>query len=299
MDRPVNESELLAAVLAYQESKLERDAETVLRLADPLIHGMLGRAVTVYGVDVGDAYSRIRVKVWRALRTYRPEAGRVFSYLNATVQNSARTICNEHLRSSMMAHSSDETAESCDENAVADWRSAEAMEDIQHKLCSLRTLCTRENELRAQKWLVRGLIQSGFSIPRHELVKALRIVFNVDLKTGRLIHDKTILELRRTMLGDRRGGYPPIDLAHFKDRRAHGLLRFKPYLSYPDFCKLCFLMKNLAPALLLDLIQRETRSLNGEGTPERRRAIIRKYLAGAINGFPDAAPLFPNGNLSQ
>jgi hypothetical protein len=70
----------------------------------------------------------------------------------------------------------------------------------------------------------------------------------VDLKTGWLIHDRTMLELRRTMLAGWRD-YPPINVARLKDKRERGLLKFKAFLSEPDFSKLCFLMKNLARQL--------------------------------------------------
>jgi hypothetical protein len=105
-----------------------------------------------------------------------------------------------------------------------------------------------------------------------------------------------MLELRRTMLAGRER-YPPINVAALRDKRERGLLKFKPYLNSANFAKLVFLLHGLAPALVSDLIERETKSLNGDGTPERRREIIRKYLYAVLEGFPGAAPLFPNGNF--
>jgi hypothetical protein len=295
MAQTVNETELQIAVLRYQETKLGRDAEIVLHLADPLIRGMLGRAATAFGLDLEESRCKVQFKIWKALSSYRPESGRIFSYLNATVQNHTRSLCNEHIKNHerWVAFTDLAPAEESEnlEASINPWRSAEALEDIQHKLCSLRTLCTRENELRAQKWLVRGLIQSEFSIPRHEAVKALRIVFNVDLKTGRLVHDKTILELRRVMLNGRQH-FPPINVCKLRDKRERGLLKFRPYVSQENFDKLVYLMRNLAPIIISDQIEKETRSLNGEGTPERKRAIIREQLNFAIDGYPNAVPLF-------
>ena len=47
-----------------------------------------------------------------------------------------------------------------------------------------------------------------------------------------------------------------------------------------------------APAIIDDLINREIRSLNGDGTPERKRQIVRKNLLAVLDGFPEAQPLF-------
>lgn len=289
MDRPVNEPEILAAVLRYQATELERDGELVLKLTEPLINGMLGRACTVRGVDFDDARSRIRLKVWRALKTYKPAGGRVFSYLNAVVQNHSRTICSEQLRDSIVLQPIEET----DDIPVDGWRSAEAVEEIKFQLYSLRTICGRENERRAQRWLVRSLIQSEFSLPRHKLVRALRICFGVDVKSGRLIHDRTMLELRRVMLAGRTQ-FPRVNVSELRDKRERGLLKYRPFLCTGDFAKLCFLFRGLAPVIVGDLIEREMRTLNGEGTSERRREVIRKYLRAALDGFPDSVPLFPS-----
>jgi hypothetical protein len=55
---PIDEPQLLAAVLRYKESGSQRDAEIALKLADPLIHGMLGRAVTSYRLNPREVYCR-------------------------------------------------------------------------------------------------------------------------------------------------------------------------------------------------------------------------------------------------
>jgi hypothetical protein len=293
---PVNETELLAAVLAFQKSGSDRDAQTVLRLADPLIIGMVARSATAYNFDYGDAYVRTQWKLWKALRSYNPISGRVFSYFNTVVQNHTRSLCNEHLQHhkrwiAFTDLRAEDESENLAEASADPWRTEWQMEEIRHRLCTLKTSCVRENELRAQRWLVRGLISTEFSIPRHEAIRALRIAFDVDLKTARLIHDRTMLELRRTMLAGRRD-YPAINIARFRDKRATGLIKFKLYLSQTNFNKLCFLMKDLAPQILSDLIDKEVRALNGDGTPERRREIIRKQLNHAICGYPDSRPLF-------
>jgi hypothetical protein len=97
----------------------------------------------------------------------------VFSSFNTVVQNHVRSITADTIREqSRYVSLEDLQTEGEPENlalaSVDLWRSSEALEDIRHRLCTLRTICTRENELHAQRWLVRSLIATEFAIPRHE-----------------------------------------------------------------------------------------------------------------------------------
>jgi hypothetical protein len=244
MSQPVDESELLTAVLRYQATQANPDAETVLGLLDPIINGMLARALTLDGVDLDEARSRIWLKVWKALHSYRPGGGRVFSYFNAVVQNYVRTICNERARYIEHFVPLGDLRADLAEGSTDSWKTHWAVEDISYHLSFVRTLCVKPAELEAQRWLVRSLISSEFSLPRHEAVRALRIVFGVDLRQGRLIHDRTMLELRRTVLGGRER-FRQINTAKFRDRREKGLLKWKPYLSEGNFARLTHLMRGL------------------------------------------------------
>jgi hypothetical protein len=116
-------------------------------------------------------------------------------------------------------------------------------------------------------------------------------VFSVDIKQGRLIHDRTLLELRRLALNGREH-FRAINVAKVRDTRERGLLKWKPFLSEAQFAKFGFLLRGLAPAVIADLIDREVRSLNGSGSPERKRQITRKYLQAVLDGFPQSEPLF-------
>jgi hypothetical protein len=292
----ISEPQLLAAVLRFQETGSERDAEAALKLADPLIHGMTARAITVYRVDPRSSYNRVLYKVFRSLKTFRPDRGRCFSYLNTTVQNCVRTLCNEQLRDNEREVSLEQLeAENWQEPFGDEFLSRWKLEDIHHRLRCLRTICTRSNELKAQRWLVNSLIKSEFTIPRHQAVRALQIVHAVDLKQGRLIFDRTLLELRRTMLAGRER-FPEINISVLKDKRERGLLKFKPFLSQPNFDKLIYLMRGLAPAIIDERIAQGIRSLNGTRSPETEREVIRQNLRYALEGYPDARPLFANGS---
>jgi hypothetical protein len=214
--------------------------------------------------------------------------------LNTVTQNVARSASSETLRKSEQTVSFQELeAEPWVEPSTDEFLSRQKLEDIIHRLRCLRTICTRPNEIEAQRWLVNSLISSEFTIPRHAAVRALRIVFAVDLRQGRLIFDRTMLELRRTMLAGRRN-YPAINISILKDKRERGLLKFKPFLSRPNFDKLVFLMKHLAPAIVDDRIAQGIRSLNGTRCPKTEREVIRQNLGYVLNGGdPDARPLFP------
>jgi hypothetical protein len=160
-----------------------------------------------------------------------------------------------------------------------------------YKLLQVRTICSRPNELRAQRWLVRSLIQTEFALPRREAVRCLRIVFSVDLAPARLLHDQTLLELRRSTL-DGRTHYPKVNEAVLRDKRERGLLKFRPFLSQVEFNKLIYLMRNLAPEILNHRIQQQLRALNGTRNSQTEQEVIRRNLDHALNGYPDSRPLF-------
>jgi hypothetical protein len=261
------------------------DAGAALQLCDPLIRGQLTRAQTI-AIDPDEAYSRVQIKIWKALKTFKRKRGsRVFSYLNAVAHNTMRTLCSEQRKDNGTQVTLEEAPE------PFECVSPEEMEEIIHCLRQVKTICTRENEIHAQRWLVESFIRTEFSIPRHEAVRALQIAFAVDLKLGRLIFDRTVLELRRTLLNGR-VRFPSVNIAELRDKREKGLLKYKPYLSHPHFSKLVFLLRGLAPAIVQNLIEQDLRKLNGNREPEARRAIVRRHLWSVLNGFPDAKPLF-------
>jgi hypothetical protein len=293
----INENQLLSAVTEYQRSGSDQDGETVLKLLEPIVVGMVRRSCTYYGADVEEVRSRVWLKMLKALQSFQPHKGKAFSYFNCVCQNATRTYCSETIaRNERFATTSLEALDDGPQAAINPWPSRWQVEELTHRLMQLRTTCTKPNELMAQKWLCNNLLETGFSYPRHKLVYALRVVFGVDLRQGRLIHDRTVLELRRTLLPHllQLNGHKFPVASRLRGRHSRGLCKYRGYLDAAEFARLAHLLAGLAPAIVDDHVARELRALNGDRA-KRRDEVIRRCLLEAIHGYPHARPLF-SGN---
>jgi hypothetical protein len=123
--------------------------------------------------------------------------------------------------------------------------------------------------LEAQRWLVRSLVDADFGLRRHEGSNAMTIVYGLSPKRSRLLHDATILEVRRQLLPATE--IPATTKADLIGTRGHALWKFADQLSPSDFSKLAYFMKNLSPATLIP-------------RPE--------CLEWTLNGYPGAQRLF-------
>jgi hypothetical protein len=125
---------------------------------------------------------------------------------------------------------------------------AEIFEDVLHRIGQVRTRCTDEHELEAQRWLVRGFIDSEFKLRRHQAANALIIGYGIDYSRSRQLHDATLLEVRRQLLGLME--IPEIGVIDLRGTRAIALAKYAERLSNADFSKLVYLMRNLAPVII-------------------------------------------------
>jgi len=82
---------------------------------------------------------------------------------------------------------------------------------------------------------------------------------------SRQLHDLTLLECRRQVIGERRlKPIRPIDIIHSKSA---ALEKVAPLLNGQQFTRLCTLMKDLAPALIY-LVRPENGPKITRGDPE-------------------------------
>jgi hypothetical protein len=97
-----------------------------------------------------------------------------------------------------------------------------------------------------------------------------------------------MLEVRRALFDDlkRREQITP---GHLLGTRAAWMARYSPLLTESEFTRFCVLMANLAPYLLL-LILDPAKANNHRA--DRNPAIGRRNLELILYGCPDAKPLF-------
>jgi hypothetical protein len=130
-----------------------------------------------------------------------------------------------------------------------------------------------------------NFIDCGFRLRRHEMSDSAMRVFNLTHARSRQLHDLTLLEIRREVIGERR--LKPIRIADICHSKIAALEKFAPLLSPAEFSKLCVLLRDLAPATVF-LIR-----------PENTLKIMRGDSAAALenlglilNGDPNSRPLF-------
>jgi hypothetical protein len=115
-----------------------------------------------------------------------------------------------------------------------------------------------------------GLLDAEFKLRRHESANAMTVVFGLSPRRSRVLHDATVLEIRRQLIDIVE--VPPRTRANLIGTRGHALARYADQLSPEDFSRLAFLMRGLSPM-----------------------AILKGPLDWVLNGHPEARPLHDCG----
>jgi hypothetical protein len=213
----------------------------------------------------------LRIRLWRKLPAFDPGKGRVFTFISLIAGQSLTEIwAKRNLHAQRYPEASIEILDCLQysrSNGNDDISRAAALEDITWRVYQTRTVCSDPYELKAQRWLVRGQLAAGFQLRRHQAADSMVIVYGLEPRRARQIHDATLLEVRRTLIG--LVEIPKITLATLKGTRQSALARYAPQLSSADFSRLIFLMRNLSPV-----------------------AVIGDNLDHVLNGYPNARLLF-------
>ena len=76
----------------------------------------------------------------------------------------------------------------------------------------------------------------------------MTIVYGLTPERSRKLYDITLLSIRRELIVERK--LKPVKKEELIGTRAKALLRYRARLSEPQFARLCYLMQNLAPAII-------------------------------------------------
>jgi len=113
-------------------------------------------------------------------------------------------------------------------------------------------------------------------------------VYQLSHARSRELHDLVMLEVRRVLFDDLKLK-DQIIANRLLGTRVAWIANYKKLLSAPEFTKFYFLMKNLAPYLLLLIVEP---AKNGSHRRDRSPAVDRRNLELILYGCPDAVPLF-------
>jgi hypothetical protein len=246
-----DEETALAFTLDFQKTGSEKSFEGLLKAADPMIRSLiLSRGVHQY-VELEEMIGLVQIKIWKGLRLYDPNRGRLYSWLTRVIQNRVSQIqidsSRESLRQSRHVSMDDEDWH----ESVSHEDSNNGTDDLLYRLRQIKTTCTDPVERQAQRWLVESFISSSFDIRRHDAANSLTKVFGIDRTRARQLHDYTLLELRRAVLDG--SAIPDADVSDLRGTRQKALRKYAKELGTKDFSRLVFLMKNLSSSLITDV----------------------------------------------
>jgi hypothetical protein len=278
---------------AYAQSLIERfnqtgDVETLNKFlihCEPLIRSVCQYRATDRHEELEEIVSKIRIKLWRSVRLFDRTKGTSFSFVAKVISSTSASIVSEcWRRSERFVNSTDDVIYSVSAQAS----SREVIDDLEFRIRSIKTTCRDPSEIEAARWLVTSFVSCNFSLRRHEVSDATRLVFGLSHARSRQLHDETLLSVRRELIGERR--LRPVTPADLAGTKSAALMRYSRYLKPDEFTKLACLMKDLAPILVLRARQENAlRILHGDGEAARQNLEL------VIYGSPDARPLFDGG----
>ena len=230
--------------------------------------------------------SDVNFKLMRSIRRFDPAKGAAFSFVSAVITSTLRTAVTSQRRSwSRYTELDGELANTLPARSD-NWEKAD---DLVFKVKSrARTTLTDELEISAQRWLIESFCQDGFASRRHARADACMDVFQLSNGRSRELHDLSALEVRRALFDDLKPR-EQIVANRLLGTRCGWMANYQSLLSPAEFTKFYALMKNLAPYLLL-LIVDPAKANNHRR--DRNPGIDRRNLELILYGCPDAVPLF-------
>jgi hypothetical protein len=277
---------------AYAETLIRRYNESLgsdisaldalLVHVEPLAKSILEYRASTKFEDLDELLSRVRLKLWRTVRLFDPARGSAFSFCARVINSAAMSAVGEAWA---RADRYTEITEAAGSTIPADIASREVIADIDHRIRRARSSCVDPFERRAQRWFVESFIDAGFVLKRHEAADSVMKVFGISHPRSRQLHDLTVLEVRRQLIGEK--WLPLITPDLLKGTKLEALMRYAYFLGAADFSKLAVLMRDLAPSLVLAMRPENICGIR-RGDPEASRANLRLVL----DGEPNARPLF-------
>jgi hypothetical protein len=282
----LNNIALESAIVRYQTQGDVQSLTKIIELSTPRAQTLIRYYRTHLYRDESELISDCHYKLVRSIGRFDAGKGSAFSFVSAVVTSTLKTaVSNQRRNWSRNVELDGELANSLPAKAD-DWSVAD---DLIFKVKSrVRTTLTNEVELEAQKWLVTSFCQEGFASRRHTCADACMGVYQITHARSRELHDLSALEVRRALFDDLRHRDQVI-ANRLLGTRCAWMARYKPLLSATEFTKFYFLMKNLAPYLLLLIVDPAN---NRNHRRDRCPKIDRPTLELILDGDPGARPLF-------
>jgi hypothetical protein len=230
--------------------------------------------------------SNVHFKLLRSVAKFDPAKGSAFTYVSKIIDSSLRTRVTATRKNWLRnCELSDEVINTLP--AKTDDRTT--LDDVVQRIRdAARTMLSEPLEIEAQRWFIASFCDEGFAHRRHACADACMGAFSLSHARSRELYDLTMLEVRRALYGDvkRREQIAP---GRLYGTRAHWMARYAPLLTETEFTRFAVLMRDLAPYLLL-LIVDPTKANNHRR--DRNPTIGRQTLELILYGHPESVPLF-------
>jgi hypothetical protein len=278
-------AQLEAAIFRYQGGDAGSLGE-VIRLAQPRATTLIRFYKTHLYKAEDELLSDVNFKLLRAVRKFNPSKGSAFSFISTVITSALQTTVTNTRRHWQRYTELDSVLVNTLPARSNDWS---VCDDLVHKVKSrVRTTLTDETELSACRWLTESFCQDGFASRRHACADACTGVFGLSCTRSRELHDLIMLEVRRTLFDDLRPR-KQITPGRLLGTRGAWMARYSPLMTEPELTRFCILMANLAPYLML-LILDPSKANNHRA--DRNPVIGRRNLELILYGCPDARPFF-------
>src|SRR5258708_4842626 len=270
-----------ALILDWQKNR-NGSLEELLQYSVPLARSIIQGLKTTQYAEMAELVSRIQIKLATSLHCFDATRGTAYSFVSKVIKSVLANVVQESRRYISLSTELDlDKRDPATNDAWKDFK-----EELEWRVLGIRTLCTLEPELAAQRWLVQSFLDCAFSFRRHEAANSCMQVFDFSHSRGRQLYHLTIVEIRRVtfFLLDHSILIRPGDLVHTK---ARSLIPYARYLSEADFTRLCVLLRALAPSIIF--------AFRPENFPRIRagdRVAIRDNLRLVLWGHPEARPVF-------
>jgi hypothetical protein len=230
--------------------------------------------------------SDINFKLLRTVGKFDPRKGTAFTYVSKIIDSSLRTSVTITRKNWLRnCELNDELANTL--HASVDDHSS--VDDLAHRIrCEAKTMLTKPLEIEAQRWFVDSFCDDGFGYRRHQCADACMAVYQLSHARSRELYDLTMLEVRRALY-DSVKHRDQIIPGRLLGTRCGWMAQYSPLLSGAEFTRFAVLMKNLAPYLLLLIVDPAN---NRNHRRDRCPTIGRKNIELILYGSPDAVPLF-------
>lgn len=278
-------SALEAAIACFQNGDAG-SLDEIVRLVEPRARTLIRFFKTHHYRPEDELLSDINFKLMRSVLRFDAQRATGFAYVSRIIESTLKTsVTNQRRNWARYSELSVELANTLP--AKAD--NLEGTDDLVFKIKSwVKTSLIDPIEVAAQRWFVESFCQEGFSARRHTCADACMGVFQLSHARSRELHDLSALEVRRALYDEIRKPTQIIASRLFGSRCAW-MVDYRAMMSAEEFTKFFYLMKNLAPYLLLLIVDP---AKNGSHRRERCPTIGRPNLELVLAGDPAAVPLF-------